>query len=1016
MSIENVQLKQEDVLDGNVVLTDINPITDTESINDSVSGEKLNETILRIWNAINNKLTRIVNSVNGRTGVVVLSAEDVGLGNVDNISFAEIKEWIRELMESEFKNRALKLYNSLADVDAIIATNDRSYTGAPFFCDIISVSDRRSCIGYYDWDTSNNHLYYMYKPINTIGFTDFSIIYNDEVNGVDLRGGGIGVNIHRDERALKLVTSSSISESGLRIDQSVLAGRSYFIDGLYGTPSIWPSTQPSPPIPGTMLLSCQQSSDSDHTVAIYINDTQVFADADEPPKEFYLDKDTTFDLRVGDTIITNFGWYGYLDPSGALAPIIFYDASTNVMFRQPAIGYVSSAPSDLHPDAPYEIRFTSIKPLVDFGLKYHSTHYKSSTLKDSAMTISLDTYNRSGLNAAVNAGSPNFSNPNYTEYYAEQISVQQPWAPTTVSTGLMITSDSTISTSNANDIVPSGKKYIDESGNVRYCGSYKSYNYAYDPRGLYDTNLRTPNTTNAIEIGILAGDSRCAVNLNKCVRMHSVSNNTFYELYNLSGLRAAPWGGEISPSEMRNEHITSAFESIGILDGKDAVGNVIEDFVYTDQSGGLQINVGKFLEICPVQTEHAVEYNNGGKLQVRIGNGLKEDATFEQVLAEPDDWYQNINNYYLIEEDDTELIPVPMSNQLTLEEPENWLELYQSYGIIDGDVFVPNPPSNEKQYLQTSSLYESAPSFYTETYYKQSGVYPDYTYDVILVKPYDWDVSYVDTFVVRDIPPTWESDTYFFHRHMPYNEATMMGYTVWRKVSTNRITINTDPTTLDFNENGQLTVIGGVGGNVGISDYRGCCFNPTPDNQNVKFINLGQGLKITGVDPPKEIAFGKESLREYLLEVVTDCPAIDLWNYAKTVNSATSISLGGLSGLVSQLTTTIQNASTWNQLNTIQNIFTTVYGMSDVSITKENLYLTNSYQIIYNRIIDILTSIEEKDNATSMFQSIIDHYGMTCAPTKAGISSVIMSTTFIDESYDYPFIFDWFFELGFAEV
>ena len=105
MSIDNMQLKQEDVLNDNVVLTDIFPISNTKSIDDSATGEKLQQTISRIWEAINNKLTRVVNSVNGRTGVVVLTKDDVGLGNVDDVSYDEIKEWVISQLEAYFQKQ-----------------------------------------------------------------------------------------------------------------------------------------------------------------------------------------------------------------------------------------------------------------------------------------------------------------------------------------------------------------------------------------------------------------------------------------------------------------------------------------------------------------------------------------------------------------------------------------------------------------------------------------------------------------------------------------------------------------------------------------------------------------------------------------------------------------------------------------------------------------------------------------------------------------------------------------------
>ena len=87
---DRVQLKREETVGDDVVLSDINPKTNTQSIDDSVSGDSLDKTLDRMWQSINNKLSRIVNSVNGRTGVVVLSPEDVGLDQVDNVSLSDI--------------------------------------------------------------------------------------------------------------------------------------------------------------------------------------------------------------------------------------------------------------------------------------------------------------------------------------------------------------------------------------------------------------------------------------------------------------------------------------------------------------------------------------------------------------------------------------------------------------------------------------------------------------------------------------------------------------------------------------------------------------------------------------------------------------------------------------------------------------------------------------------------------------------------------------------------------------
>ena len=133
---DRTQLKQEEVVGNDVVLNDINPKTNTNSVDDSVSGTPLNQTIDRIWNAINNKLSRIVNSVNGRTGVVVLHADDVGLGNVDNVSYADIKNWVIERITEEFDYKDMMLCNNFSEVNAFINEhlNDRIFANKIFYC------------------------------------------------------------------------------------------------------------------------------------------------------------------------------------------------------------------------------------------------------------------------------------------------------------------------------------------------------------------------------------------------------------------------------------------------------------------------------------------------------------------------------------------------------------------------------------------------------------------------------------------------------------------------------------------------------------------------------------------------------------------------------------------------------------------------------------------------------------------------------------------------------------------
>ena len=217
---DRVQLKQEEVVGSEVVLKDINPKTSSKSVDDSTTGVPLDKTIERIWNAINNKLSRIVNSVNGRTGVVVLNSEDVGLGNVDNVSFADIKEWVINKLKQEFGNKRIRLYDDMAGLAQDIALNDESIRDSAFYCDHQDENERRACIGYIYWDEGESRLSYMAKYINTIGSTDNSIIYNEKLGTVengdvrDYTGGKIGVNIYKGEEVLELYNGGNKNESG----------------------------------------------------------------------------------------------------------------------------------------------------------------------------------------------------------------------------------------------------------------------------------------------------------------------------------------------------------------------------------------------------------------------------------------------------------------------------------------------------------------------------------------------------------------------------------------------------------------------------------------------------------------------------------------------------------------------------------------------------------------------------------------------------------------------------------
>lgn len=322
MSKDRVQLKQEKIVGNEVVLENINPKSKTNSIDDPSTGIPLNQTLDRIWNSINNKLSRVVNSVNGRTGVVVLKASDVGLGNVDNVSVSDIKQWVIQKLTEEFGNKRIKLFDSLQQVDDLVAANDLVNQNAAFYAKTGHANDSKSYIGYIYLDQGTSQLAYASKAINTIGFTDDSMLYNESVNGVNMSGGGIGINIWKYEDALKVYHGANKSESGLYIDRTALGGAFHQFEGVYGDGTS---------IDENALLYYDTTSipPTAKTVQIFINDVQLNLGL----------KLRKTGLNINDLILCNFKDYR-VDGVAATG------MKEELMCRNTSIGKITAVPTD----------------------------------------------------------------------------------------------------------------------------------------------------------------------------------------------------------------------------------------------------------------------------------------------------------------------------------------------------------------------------------------------------------------------------------------------------------------------------------------------------------------------------------------------------------------------------------------------------------------------------------------------------------------------------------------------
>lgn len=1026
MGMDNIQLKQEDILDGQPVLSDINPVTNTRSVDNPNTGEKLDETIARMWSVINNKLTRIVNSVNGRTGVVVLTAEDVGLGDVDNVSYAEIKQWVRETMEAEFANRAMKLYGSLAEVQAIAATNDKSYAWAPFFCDTISSTDKHSAIGFYKWDPINNILAYEYKAVNVIGGTDLSIEY--DANGI------IKVKIHPDEHALYV--EDDAGGSGLRIDESKLRGNVYHMNGLYGDGT---QTQQLPDSTSLLALYSEWKTDQNTKVSIYINDIP----SNTGGNDNYFNSEWEGRLVKGDMIITNFA---FKDISGT-----GITADTGLMGQQPAIGVVTAAPDDPEGNDSYEIKFYTIRTFIGnqygFGLKYFDTHSDDAGNGTSTGQLgifplhALRTFgdgikeNLSGLNIYY-SGRPNVGSPSSAASRPGSPSFFTPWGPESIDSlninGIRVATDTTLATYASETLRPSRDMYYDyETRSLCYFGSARARNWV-PPQWvttLHTEIATTPEERIANQIpenGYSSNLSAITINLNKMVRVvdKEVAHNAWTYLFSdISGIKF------IEPPDIVGGSITDKYmnlSEIGMNDGKDAVGNELtrDERLYNWTSGGIAVNIGKFLEIRPTNTEKAVEYSNGGKVQVRIGPGLTEQVEYVITTEEPQNFERPdvYSKYYYLAADNVTFRPLEYQYFYDPAEPELWENKYFDYYVL--------------RYVNVSG--ETAPAWEADTYYEKGA--GEYEYILTTEQPLDWSTSYRNYYTATDEfepvarvydgnIPEWIPETFYYRSPLTWDLAEFRHTDIYERREYNRITIKPDPETLGFNENGELTVIGGVGGkNIRYVDYRGCFFDTVPGQEVGDVVVLGSGLKITGGSIPLDMNLGLATKKAYVADTLDNSGMGELLEYyIDHPVGGTAPTTATFQNIDATRTSLAADISGANDKNVIDSIGDALYDeatfVGDLVASDEvRLYLTEHEDDIKDRIEALFTSIDgyTTEKAT-WFGNIMTFFGIATPEPGTDLKTYLISQIPTMKVYDtskgsYLYMLDWLFALKFQDA
>ena len=562
---DRIQLKREEIVGDGVALSDINPITNTKSVDDESVGVPLSVTIEKMWQAINNTLSRVVNSVNGRDGVVVITADDIGLGNVTNVSFSTIKDWVIDELIAEFGIKRLMLFDTMADLSLAMESwsHDKGHANIPFYIKKYSNSDRKSYIGYTYWDNAENIIALSMLPINVVGYTDNSLIYDEIINGTDLSGGGLGVNIKNGEDALKLYESSSKALSGLYIDKSKIAPELFFFEGVYGATG--------DPLSSDGLLYVDDGNTPASTtkdITIKINGTTIGT------------KKTMQTFKINDLIVTNFSDTNYRGSQGAIKQYLDED----FICREACIGRVTTVYDELVPGSKYTVEFFTIKPYVGMGLKYYDTHTDLGSVQ-SAMVgidlingkISLDnvTDNMSGLNAFNNSriANPGIAAPK--EHY------------TVTPVGKV---QNTLTTSNGAFVAP------DFSLNVI---PYNSFTSGNSPITNWPTSVPP--------LSSVTTESFLGVNLLK--KISASGTNAF----NMSGLRIVK----------DTDTITNATLGKSDNDTSDNLAEPIDGTGDLSTSGGLAVNVGNFLEIGTSVGDDALpkfaeNYYDGGKINVRV--------------------------------------------------------------------------------------------------------------------------------------------------------------------------------------------------------------------------------------------------------------------------------------------------------------------------------------------------------------------------------------------------------------
>ena len=667
-----VQLKEQEIVGQEVVLSDIYPKTDTTSVQDPVSGSSLELKLDRIVEMINDKLTRVVNSVNARTGVVTLDADDVGLGNVDNVSFNDIQEWVISTLEQYFGDKRFRIYDTAAMLENTWHTNDEKLKNVPFYVQEWDPNndDYRSAIGIFLYDETAKLLYYDYRFLNTIKYVTPYVLQYDKGKLNFVLDKPLPETTAIDKCGLQINPPSSIKTGGLSIDfdevvGNIRSGYTLYVnkndgetdvsDINFQTGFIIYKTDESDEIEEHGVKKNRYSlkiNNVDYTRTTGTTNTSVIYSID------YGDQDLLDNVHQGDILVID----SLSEKNYEVNPDLKDHTKTSpfLKYHQPMIGRLHHNSNNVGDQSSTgggtsrgTFNFHTLTPYVTWGLTNHQNFVKKSVLSGKDI-ISGNTETQiatigpySGINILSHPNQMDLTEwkddeTTYTEHDPSILlnKTVTPIGSVSIFTqtaegkqnrqgGLFIPVDGSLMTYSYADYGKQITSISDDTGTR----SKKATNwYAETPYHITEDTVNNHN-------GFLNTPTFVGINLMKAIEFENGSDEESHTpsldsnnpdvatFVPLSGLRV------VNPSTD-----SISWDLLGMTDS-DSTRFADAEFMPTQfeyASGGLMINVGKGLEISPVgYPKDGNAYADYGKVTVRLGDGLKFDND-NRIIPDPD--------------------------------------------------------------------------------------------------------------------------------------------------------------------------------------------------------------------------------------------------------------------------------------------------------------------------------------------------------------------------------------------